>query len=53
MLSDKCEIKDCNGKASRIGSLPESGIIDMCADCYEKLYKRWKKILKSLLKVYF
>lgn len=40
MLSDKCEIKDCNGKASRIGSLPESGIIDMCTDCYEKLYKR-------------
>jgi hypothetical protein len=40
MFSGICEIKDCGQKSSRIGSLPESGIIDMCADCYEKLYKK-------------
>ncbi len=40
MLGDVCEIKGCNQKASRVGSLPESGIIDMCTDCYQKLYKR-------------
>jgi hypothetical protein len=40
LLGDTCEIKNCGKKASRIGSLPESGIIDMCADCYEKVYKR-------------
>jgi hypothetical protein len=40
MLGDICEIKDCGKKASRVGSLPESGIIDMCADCYQQLYKR-------------
>ena len=39
MFSGKCEIKGCDKKASRIGSLPESGIIDMCSDCYERLYK--------------
>lgn len=39
MLNDLCEVKGCSGKASRIGSFPESGIIDMCADCYQKLYK--------------
>lgn len=39
MLNDICEIKNCGKKASRIGSLLESGIIDMCSDCYEKLYK--------------
>jgi hypothetical protein len=40
MLGNICEIKYCNNKASRIGALPEFGIIDMCADCYESLYKR-------------
>lgn len=40
MLGDICEIKGCDKKASRVGSLPESGIIDMCADCYHKRYKQ-------------
>lgn len=39
MSQDLCEVKDCSNKSSRIGSLPESGIIEMCADCYQKLYK--------------
>ena len=39
MFNNICEIKNCEKPAKRIGSLPESGIIDMCADCYEKLYK--------------
>lgn len=39
MLGDLCEIRGCNKKASRVGSLEETGIIDMCSDCYEKLYK--------------
>lgn len=39
MLSGKCEVKECNKPASHIGSLPESGIIDMCSNCYNKLYK--------------
>lgn len=39
MLGEFCEVKDCNNKSSRIGTLPETGIIDMCGDCYEKLYR--------------
>lgn len=39
MLSDKCEIKDCGNPAKYIGSLPETGIIDMCQDCYHKRYR--------------
>ena len=40
MLSGKCEIKNCDKDASHIGSFPESGIIDMCSDCYNRLYKK-------------
>jgi hypothetical protein len=40
MLGDFCEINGCDKKASRVGSLPESGIIDMCADCYQERYKQ-------------
>ena len=39
MFLDKCQIKDCNGKATHIGSTPESGIIDLCTNCYVRLYK--------------
>lgn len=39
MFDGLCQVNKCGKKASRIGSLPESGIIDMCADCYQKLYK--------------
>lgn len=39
MFNEICEVNGCNKKAERIGSLPESGIIDMCADCYQRLYK--------------
>jgi hypothetical protein len=39
MLDGICEVKDCKKKATRIGTFPESGIIDMCPDCYQKLYK--------------
>lgn len=38
MFSGKCEIKGCDRPAKNIGSLPESGIIDMCGDCYRDLY---------------
>jgi hypothetical protein len=40
MLTDLCEIEGCGKKASRIGSLPHTGIIDMCADCYQERYKQ-------------
>lgn len=39
MLEDLCQIKGCSNPAKFIGSLPESGIINMCADCYNKRYK--------------
>ena len=39
MLGDICEIQNCGKPAKHIGTLPESGIIDMCADCYNRLYK--------------
>jgi len=39
MFSGVCEIKDCGKPAKHIGSLPEAGIIDMCVDCYHKLYR--------------
>lgn len=40
MFDDTCEIKGCSNKAAYVGSLPESGIINMCKDCYNRLYKR-------------
>jgi len=43
MFSDQCQVNGCDKKATRIGSLPESGIIDMCTDCYEKIYKCWSQ----------
>jgi ribosome-binding protein aMBF1 (putative translation factor) len=36
---DKCEIKDCAGEAKHITST-ESKIIQVCKDCYNKIYKR-------------
>jgi len=39
MFSGKCEIKNCSKPAKHIGSMPEYGVIDMCADCYNELYK--------------
>lgn len=39
MSEDKCQIKNCNNVAKYIGSLPESGIINMCGDCYHRLYR--------------
>lgn len=39
VLGDTCELKGCGAKAKHIGSLPESGIIDMCSDCYNKFYR--------------
>lgn len=39
MFSDTCEIKDCGKPAKNIASLPHTGIIDMCGDCYRELYE--------------
>jgi hypothetical protein len=39
MFNDKCEVDNCGKPAKHIGSLPHTGIIDMCADCYNRLYK--------------
>jgi hypothetical protein len=38
MFNDICEIAGCSQKATHIGA-PQSGIIDLCTDCYNKLYK--------------
>jgi hypothetical protein len=40
MLDGKCEVDGCVKKADHIGSLPETGIIDMCSDCWNKRYKQ-------------
>ncbi len=39
MFSGKCEIDKCDGKATRLSSKPEGGIIDICDDCWHKLYR--------------
>ena len=39
MFSDICEIKLCGKKATRIASKAEGGIIDICDDCWHKLYR--------------
>jgi hypothetical protein len=39
MLSDKCEVNNCGKPAKYIGSLPHTGIIDMCVDCYHAVYR--------------
>ena len=38
-MHNKCHIKACDKDATHIGSLPDTGIIDLCGDCYYKLYK--------------
>ena len=39
MLNDICEVDNCGKPAKYVGSFPETGIIDMCSDCYNKRYK--------------
>jgi hypothetical protein len=39
MFNDICEIKSCGKKASRLASKPEGGIIDICDDCWNKIYR--------------
>ena len=39
MFDDVCQVQGCNNEAKFIGSLPESGIINMCSDCYNRRYK--------------
>lgn len=39
MFGNTCEVKGCGKVAKYIGSLPESGIIDMCGDCYKDIYR--------------
>ena len=39
MFGNTCEVKGCDKPAKYIGSFPESGIIDMCGDCYRDLYR--------------
>lgn len=39
MNHDKCDIKGCGKQATHIGSLPETGIIDLCGDCHYAIYK--------------
>jgi hypothetical protein len=39
MFGEVCELKDCQSKATRIAAKPEGGIIDICDDCWHKLYR--------------
>ena len=39
MFSDICEIELCKQKATRLAARKEGGIIDICDDCWHKLYR--------------
>ena len=39
MFGDICEIDLCGGKATRIAAKPEGAIIDICDNCWNKLYR--------------
>jgi hypothetical protein len=39
MFSGKCEIEGCGKEATRLSSKPEGQIIDICDDCWHKLYR--------------
>jgi ribosome-binding protein aMBF1 (putative translation factor) len=39
VFSGKCEIEKCGKEATRLSSKPEGGIIDICDDCWHRLYR--------------
>jgi len=38
-MQDKCQVPGCDKNASRLAAKKEGGIIDVCSDCYYKIYK--------------
>ena len=39
MFGEVCEIDGCSNKSARIASRKEGGIIDICDECWHKLYR--------------
>jgi len=38
-FEDKCSLLDCNNDATKLTSKPEGGIIEVCTDCWNKIYR--------------
>ena len=39
MFSGLCEMAGCGKKATRLTSRPEGPIVDICDDCWHKIYR--------------
>ena len=39
MFNEICQTDGCSNKATRLAAKPEGGIIDICSECWHKMYK--------------